>query len=254
MTVKTISLEECGSTNDEAWKRLPAEGAADESVLVTARRQSAGRGRQGRSWVSAGDGNVLASVLLPPLSAERLRWLPLAAGVAAVETIAALAAPWAQETRLKWPNDLLLGGVKMGGILCESRFRGESCLGAVVGLGLNVGAAPALDDGRAAAALLPDATADEARAFADRFATAWAEALVGWRGRLERGDTEALRLRWQILARLTKTTYAVHDDAGRLVEITPKELTSDGKLRAVINATGMTVELDQAETLPPTAH
>ena len=252
--MKTVQMEECGSTNDEAWKHLPAEGPAVEAVLVQTRRQSAGRGRQGRSWLTEGENNVLVSLLLPPMAAERLHWLPLAAGVAAVETIAAIAAPWAADTNLKWPNDLMLGSDKMGGILCESRFRGDQCFGAVVGLGLNVGAAPTLPDGRKTASLMNEASPTEARAFADRFAAAWADNLVQWCLRLTRGETEPLRLRWQILARLAKATYTVHDSQGHLVEITPKELTSEGKLRAVVNATGMTVELDQAETLPPTMH
>ena len=127
-----------GSTNDEA-KRLAEAGAA-EGTLVLAETQTAGRGRQGRQWLTP-PGTALAGslVLRPTLSAAQAARLTMLAGVAAAEAIEAVAGVPAA---LKWPNDLLLGGRKAGGILVESGLAGDRLDYAVVGIGLNVSAAP----------------------------------------------------------------------------------------------------------------
>jgi BirA family transcriptional regulator, biotin operon repressor / biotin---[acetyl-CoA-carboxylase] ligase len=110
------------STNARA-RELASRGAP-HGTLVTAHAQSAGRGRQGRTWVGPPGRALLCSLVLrdPP------RLLPLAAGVA----VADLAGPRAQ---VKWPNDVLLDGRKVAGILVEGR-PGEGW--AVLGIGLNV--------------------------------------------------------------------------------------------------------------------
>lgn len=123
---RRIHLDEVGSTNDEA-RRLASEGAAHGTV-VTAEHQTAGRGRQGRSWVVPAGQALTASIVVRgggPL-------LPLAAAVAVAET----AGP---DARIKWPNDVLLPvGERLGkvaGVLAEGR-PAEGW--AVVGIGLNV--------------------------------------------------------------------------------------------------------------------
>ena len=110
------------STNARA-RELAVQGAPHGTV-VTAHEQTAGRGRQGRTWVAPPGRSLLCSVIVrdPP------RLLPLAAGVAVAE----VAGPGAQ---LKWPNDVLLDGRKVAGILVEGRLA-EGW--AVVGIGLNV--------------------------------------------------------------------------------------------------------------------
>jgi BirA family transcriptional regulator, biotin operon repressor / biotin---[acetyl-CoA-carboxylase] ligase len=110
------------STNERA-RELAARGAP-HGTLVTASAQSAGRGRQGRTWTAPAGRALLCTVVIrdPP------RLLPLAAGVAVAEVVG----PSAQ---LKWPNDVLLDGRKVAGILVESRPQ-EGW--AVVGIGLNV--------------------------------------------------------------------------------------------------------------------
>ncbi|HUR23602.1 MAG TPA: biotin--[acetyl-CoA-carboxylase] ligase [Acidimicrobiales bacterium] len=108
-----------------------ARAGAPDGVVVGAGHQTAGRGRRGRSWDSRPGASLLVSVILrpaPPL-------VTLAAGVAAAEACEAVAGV---EVGLKWPNDLLLDGVKLGGILSE--LVGDA---AVVGLGLNLAWAPA---------------------------------------------------------------------------------------------------------------
>jgi BirA family biotin operon repressor/biotin-[acetyl-CoA-carboxylase] ligase len=123
------------STNDEA-KRAAREGAPHGATWV-AEEQSAGRGRQGRSWVSARGENLLFSVLLrvtcPP---ARLPPVALVAGLAVRDAVAR-AAP-AVEVRIKWPNDVLVGPRKIAGVLVEAVTVGSRVEAVVVGVGVNV--------------------------------------------------------------------------------------------------------------------
>ena len=122
----------CPSTNTELVAR--AAHHADLAVLATA-DQTAGRGRLGRVW-SAPAGSALAvSVFVrleTPFDPRRLGWLPLVAGVAMTHAVRALGVPGAG---LKWPNDVLVDGAKLSGILTELTPHG-----AVVGAGLNLSA------------------------------------------------------------------------------------------------------------------
>ncbi len=123
-------LDGCGSTNDEAWSRT-----GDAAIrAVAADHQTTGRGRRGRSWHSPpGAGLYLSWIVRPRFDQTRGAALPLLAAAAAAELVADLGlAPV-----LKWPNDLLLDGRKLAGILCEARGTPASWL-AVVGIGLNV--------------------------------------------------------------------------------------------------------------------
>jgi BirA family biotin operon repressor/biotin-[acetyl-CoA-carboxylase] ligase len=129
-----------GSTNDEA-KKLMEEGAP-EGTVVRADAQTAGRGRQGRRWVSE-PGNLYASVLLRPACPVReVPQLSFVAALAVGETIAFyLREP--EKLSYKWPNDIMLGDGKVSGILLEAS-PGASGLadGCVVGVGLNIKSAP----------------------------------------------------------------------------------------------------------------
>jgi BirA family biotin operon repressor/biotin-[acetyl-CoA-carboxylase] ligase len=123
-------VPETGSTNADLLAEARA-GAAEGLVLV-AEAQTAGRGRLGRSWVSPPRAALTCSVLLRP---DRVRpaqrgWLPLLTGIAVA---AALRDEAAVAARLKWPNDVLVGGRKIAGILAEAR--GDAI---VTGFGLNV--------------------------------------------------------------------------------------------------------------------
>lgn len=127
---RVVCLDEIDSTNAEAL-RLAGFGEPGGTVIV-ADTQSAGRGRLGRSWWSQPGTALLASWLVrPTVLLERWPLLSLAAGVAAARAATAAAGV---EIRLKWPNDLMAGSKKTGGILTESDGRGAL----VVGLGLNV--------------------------------------------------------------------------------------------------------------------
>jgi len=122
-----------GSTNDVAHER--AAGAAD-GLLVVADEQTAGRGRLERTWWAPPGACLLMSLLLrPALPARRASQLPMCLGLATVEGIAQVADVRAA---LKWPNDILWAGRKLGGILTELRLAGEQIDYVVLGLGINV--------------------------------------------------------------------------------------------------------------------
>ena len=125
-------VPETGSTNADLIQQ--AAGLGDFSVRV-AGFQSAGRGRAGRDWLAPAGSSLFVSVLLKPkgVSANKLSWLPLLAGLAMTRTVATLL-PDAGVT-LKWPNDVLVGANKISGVLSE--LVGD-LTGVVIGSGLNV--------------------------------------------------------------------------------------------------------------------
>lgn len=123
----------CPSTNDEAWARIEA-GDVD-GLVVLAEHQSAGRGRFGRTWESPRGASLLCSVALIEESRERSGGeLALIAVVAAHSAITSCTDV---VPTIKWPNDLLVGGRKLGGILIESRVLHGDVPAYVVGMGLN---------------------------------------------------------------------------------------------------------------------
>jgi len=128
-------LGEIGSTND----RILAAGrdGAPEGLAVIADRQTAGRGRLGRSWASLPGVGLYTSILLrPKLPASQAPLLTLVAGLAvteAIETVTGLS------PRLKWPNDLLVNGKKVVGVLTETASVESRVTYVAVGIGINVG-------------------------------------------------------------------------------------------------------------------
>ena len=123
-----------GSTNADLLARALA--GAREGVVLAAEEQSAGRGRMGRTWVAPPRAALTFSLLVRPAAVPPARrgWLPLLAGVAVASAVTAVTGV---QTRLKWPNDVLAGPAKLGGILAEAT--GDAV---VVGIGLNVSAEP----------------------------------------------------------------------------------------------------------------
>jgi len=123
-----------GSTNTDALSA--ARSAAPEGSVFFADEQRAGRGRGDHQWHSAAGEGLYVSVLLrPKILAVRLPLLPLAAGLAAAEAIHTVTG---MAVDLRWPNDLLIGPRKAGGILVEAKTSGGSVDFAVVGIGINV--------------------------------------------------------------------------------------------------------------------
>lgn len=136
--------ESVDSTNAEAMRQL--EAGAGSGLVCSAERQSAGRGRRGRAWVSPFARNLYLSVAWQyQQGAAALEGLSLAVGVAVARALAAHDLPPVQ---LKWPNDVLYQGAKLGGILLEMTGDAAGACQVIVGVGLNV-AMP----GRAAASI-----------------------------------------------------------------------------------------------------
>lgn len=177
-------LAECDSTNARLLARAEA-GAAAGSVIAT-ERQTAGRGRMGRQWHSDGANSLTFSLLWRVPRGAALGGLSLAVGVAVAETLQVLGI---DNVALKWPNDILLDGRKLGGILIEL-----ASSAAVIGIGLNL----RLPAG------LPDEVRQQAAALdrdLDRNVLL-ARLLTGLHGVLEAfaaGGFLALRDRWQAL-------------------------------------------------------
>ena len=132
---KTIDYHSLiGSTNDRA-KELAAEGAP-EGVLVVAEHQASGRGRKGRTWFSApGDGICLSMILRPSMNPSEASRITLMTAVALAETVADLTG---LPVRIKWPNDILVRGRKLSGILTEMSMEMDRVDYVVVGVGINV--------------------------------------------------------------------------------------------------------------------
>ena len=138
-----LSYDVLDSTNEEA-KRL-AGGGASHGAVIWAKRQNSGKGRMGREWISA-EGNLFVSILLSPeCDLATCSQLSFVAAVAGAETLAGIV-PGDEDISCKWPNDILLNGKKLGGILLESFTtadeHGRDKQWVVVGVGINVDSFP----------------------------------------------------------------------------------------------------------------
>jgi BirA family biotin operon repressor/biotin-[acetyl-CoA-carboxylase] ligase len=135
-----VAFETIGSTNDEALRR--AEAGAPEGTVVVAHRQEGGRGRRGRTW-SSPPGNAYSSTIVRPrCPPDRAAQLGFVTSLAVCDAAFA-GLPAGRDVRLKWPNDVLVDGAKIAGILLESAVgAGGLVEHVVIGTGINVAAAP----------------------------------------------------------------------------------------------------------------
>ena len=135
---RLLFFQEVASTMDEAARQ--AQAGAQEGTVVVAETQTAGRGRLGRSWVSR-PGNLYLTIVLRP-TLQTLPFLSCLAGVAVARALGQATGLRPSEEglqpRLRWPNDVLLGGKKVAGILVESALEGDAVRYALVGIGINV--------------------------------------------------------------------------------------------------------------------
>jgi len=198
---------------------LIAEPTAVEGDWLVALEQQAGKGRQGRAWVSA-KGNFSGSTLVELRPGDpAAHTLSLVAGLALAEAID-VAVP-TQPLMLKWPNDLMLLGKKLAGILLE-----RSGDRVAVGFGVNLASAPALDDRQAAsldAGLTPEA-------FAPLLAGSFARLLALWRS----SESSALVRAWQERAHLPGTRLTVHVGKDQVIAGRFAGLEPDGALRLML--------------------
>jgi BirA family biotin operon repressor/biotin-[acetyl-CoA-carboxylase] ligase len=221
----------CGSTNDEAaaWARAGAPAGA----VVTADAQERGRGRLGRRWHSpSGDSLYFSLVLRPALAPREVPPVTLAAGVAVAEALARFEVT----PQLKWPNDLLLGGKKVAGILTEMASARDRIEHLVVGIGVNLNARAFPDEIRAIATSLaearglppertPDHTVDRAL-----FAATLCERLEVWVERFVADGAPAVVEGWKRFAPFFGTRLKVSAGRGAL-EGVAEDLEPDGALR-----------------------
>ena len=216
--IRTVA--ETGSTNADLLESLRAGDPVAEGDWLIADRQTAGRGRQGRGWFD-GQGNFMGSTIVRPGPGDPpAHTLSLVAGVALCETVRPLC-PAERMPVLKWPNDLLVGGAKLSGILLEST--GSAV---VIGIGVNLKQAPDLAD-RATIALTAFGPAPDRDGFARELARNFAEILLSWR---TYGLDPILR-RWSALAMPEGTPLAVHEPGGIRIEGAFAGLAEDGSLR-----------------------
>lgn len=127
-----IELESCGSTNDEAARM--ARAGARHGTVVIAERQTSGRGREGRVWQSPPGGLYMSAILRPPLPVVDVPPMTLAIGIGVCDAVRASGAP----AVLKWPNDVLVRGRKLAGVLVEAQSQGGRLESVVVGIGINL--------------------------------------------------------------------------------------------------------------------
>jgi len=183
-----VRLESVDSTQRYA-SLLVAQGAADGTAVV-AETQTAGRGRRGRVWRDTPGASLLLSIILrTSLPAARVATLSLAAGVAVAEALIAVSGV---EARLKWPNDVLVGGRKIAGVLLE---RQSDVV--ILGIGINVSHASVPEE------LVEHATSiagEGGRADRQAVLATLLDGIAGWRRRLEREGFDPVRARWTALA------------------------------------------------------
>jgi BirA family biotin operon repressor/biotin-[acetyl-CoA-carboxylase] ligase len=135
-----MELDIIDSTNDHAKKM--ARNAYPSGLVVWAHEQTAGRGRQGNSWISLPGNLFMSMILRPRASALQAGQLSLLTGVAVANVLQSFVHA-AYDIRLKWPNDVYIDGMKAAGILIETESQGQLRLPwAVIGVGMNITSAP----------------------------------------------------------------------------------------------------------------
>lgn len=132
MTSRFYRYERVGSTMDVIHEL--AAGGAEAGTAVVAAEQLEGRGSRGRSWHSP-LGGLWLSLLFRPPAVGAIEVMSLRAGLTVAEALDSLVS---HPLQLKWPNDLMLGGRKVGGVLCEARWQGETLGWIAVGIGMNI--------------------------------------------------------------------------------------------------------------------
>ncbi|MDO5604230.1 MAG: biotin--[acetyl-CoA-carboxylase] ligase [Paracoccus sp. (in: a-proteobacteria)] len=172
-------LPRCASTNAEALRIAPTGGGR---AWVMTHEQFQGRGRRGRDWVMPA-GNFAASLALRPAGGPGQAALySFVAALAVHDTLARICGPHAR-LALKWPNDVLLNGGKVAGILLESAGQAGTLSALAVGIGVNLAAAPPADP---AAAFAPVSLRGETgiTVSPDEFLDLLGPAFAGWEARL----------------------------------------------------------------------
>ncbi|MFO1154674.1 MAG: biotin--[acetyl-CoA-carboxylase] ligase [Rhodospirillales bacterium] len=193
---RLLVLPSVGSTNDEV-RRFAAAGEP-AGLVVTAGEQTAGRGRERRAWTSP-PGNLYLSILLrPECPISRIPEIGFVAAVAVARAVAGVI-PGPGRVRCKWPNDVLVDGCKVAGLLLETATEAQGRADWVIlGIGLNVASYPKETGGLIAATSLVAAGAANANvpALLERVLAAFAAGLAEWRAT----GFAAVRQGWKAIA------------------------------------------------------
>jgi len=216
----------CPSTNAALLADEDADG-----VLLAAEHQTRGRGRRGHRWHDAPGAALLLS--LRCRVARPLRELPGLSLVAGVAALRALRSLGLRGVQLKWPNDILAGDAKLGGILVESRSRSAASV-AVVGIGINWHASPEGKSLRRAATCVADLAPRAPSRNAG--AAAIARELVGALREFESRGLDAFRPDWEAAHAHAGRRVRVRLGDGRVVSGTAGGLGADGSLRLATRA------------------
>ena len=213
------------STNSVA-QRLATEGAA-EGTTVIAETQTKGRGRLGRTWVSPPFRNLYLSIVLrPPIAVARAPQIGLVAGVAVAEAVG----DWVSRATIKWPNDVLIDGRKVAGILTEMTADGDRLRCVIVGIGVNLNSPvedfpPDLHDKAVSLCTASGARIDRV-VFADRLLAQLEERY----DRFLNHGFAAIQPLWEGLSALTGRVVQI-DDGVRRYQGVVVGLAEDGTLR-----------------------
>jgi len=231
-----VLLPESPSTNAEAAAR--ARAGAGEGLVVVADHQTAGRGRLDRTWVTpARSALTFSAVLVPDVAAARWPWLPLLAGVAVASGVRR---SLGTSCALKWPNDVLVDGLKVAGILVE-RVETDRGPVAVVGVGLNVSQTPEELPVETATSLAVAAGTEPDRAVPDRVGllgdvlAAVAEVYDAWRS--AGGDPVAVRSTYLEVCSTVGSQVRVLLPGGGTLSGTATGVDAEGRLE-VVDAAG----------------
>lgn len=224
-------FDELDSTN--TYLKKLARAGAEEGRIIIARRQSAGRGRLGRSFYSDAEGLYISVLIRPHMKAESMVFVTAMTAVAMARAIERTVNA---DARIKWVNDIFVRGKKVCGILCESAFGADALSEyVVIGAGVNItepfGGFPA-DISAVAGALLPHGSGQELRS---RLAAAFLEDLFGEYARLDsRSFLDEYRRRSMV--------------TGKNVSVISPTLTRHGKAIAIDDDCRLVVRFDDGTT------
>lgn len=222
-----VSLDSVGSTNDEARKlALQGEDVAPDGTVVFAREQTGGKGRRGRSWDTP-RGNFAASfVLRPEVPLSDASQLGFVASLAVFDAIGNVGEPGHQVT-MKWPNDVLLNGRKLGGLLMEAEG-GSATTPAkflILGIGLNLMHYPDEADFEATSMAAEGMPPVPPQVFLEALCLA----LIEWVGIWMDGDFEKVRKTWLFRAQGQGKPIKVQLE-GETIEGTFQDIDENGAL------------------------
>ena len=232
-------IEQCDSTNSVLLAR--AEGGAANGSVVLARQQTAGRGRRGRAWISAAGDSLTFSLLWRLPQGVHPAGLSLAAGLAVVRALEDILSVGAYDTpsitapRLKWPNDILLAGRKLGGILVE--LLPGAAHTAIIGCGINLRLPPAMPaDLRASSATLDEIVSSRGAEIDPNIVlAAMLIALLDTLGQFAKGGFASLQEQWTSRDAFADLAVSVHSEFAAPLDGICRGVNALGALRLEVD-------------------